>query len=65
MVTMEKVRELEKADSEAWEGQRGDAIMKINAIPKRVFEVMEKDADGKPCNPEWLVEKKPYRGKQI
>ena len=62
---MEKLRELEPADVEVWGEQRGDAIMKINAIPKRVFEVMEKDADGNPCNPEWLQEKKPYRGKNI
>jgi hypothetical protein len=65
MITMEKSRELEPPDVHAWVEQRGDAIMKINEIPKRVFEVMEKDADGNPCNPEWLRERKPYRGKLI
>lgn len=62
---MEKQHKLDDVAASAWSTHRGDAVMKINEIPRRVFEVMEKDEDGNPRNPEWLRGKQPFRGKHI
>mmetsp|Transcript_24229 Transcript_24229/g.67365 ORF Transcript_24229/g.67365 Transcript_24229/m.67365 type:complete len:471 (+) Transcript_24229:348-1760(+) len=65
MLVMQKMRPLDSEAAETWEQQRGDAIMKINIIPKRVFEVLEKDEEGNPSHPEWLTQRRPFRGKYV
>lgn len=65
LMTLEKVAALDEGSAGAWRAARGDAIMKLDAIPKRVFEVMEKDEDGNPLHPELLADKKRFRGKQV